>query len=273
MLSTYTQGTQQGCTARRFRRGKLAILTLQVAIHELSKALPEDQRPLALERVEVNDNCSFWLPNAGVTGGSTAAEGSCEAVRLACKKLVRPSAAPTPPHNLQPCNLAVHLACRKLVCPSPYPQSEVPSCVKPLRFRFRLQPTRELIGAAAECARSDSCGGVAGWCAMRSGHRARQVLRAGASASESRSDSADLFQSLSPGRGNAEACGGCQERPKLDVGGVNWRPAHLRPLPARCQAHGLCAVRWHRVRQARSVPDLAQPHPAADLPVLRVPGW
>ena len=59
-----------------------------MAIHELSKALPEAQRPLPLERVEVNDNATFYLPNAGITGGSTAAEGSCEAVRRACKQLV-----------------------------------------------------------------------------------------------------------------------------------------------------------------------------------------
>ena len=63
--------------------------SLQVAIHELSKALPEDQRPLPLDCVEINDNSSFWLPNSGATAGSTAAEGCCEAVRLACKKLVR----------------------------------------------------------------------------------------------------------------------------------------------------------------------------------------
>ena len=63
--------------------------SLQVAIHELSKALPEDQRPLPLGCVEINDNSSFWLPNSGATAGSTAAEGCCEAVRLACKKLVR----------------------------------------------------------------------------------------------------------------------------------------------------------------------------------------
>lgn len=62
---------------------------LQVAIHELSKALPEEQRPLPMECVAVNDNASFWLPNSGGTAGSTAAEGSCEAVRLACKELVR----------------------------------------------------------------------------------------------------------------------------------------------------------------------------------------
>lgn len=67
-----------------------------MAIHELSKALPEDQRPLPLERVEVNDNATFYLPNAGITGGSTAAEGSCEAVRLACKQLVRCIALITP---------------------------------------------------------------------------------------------------------------------------------------------------------------------------------
>jgi hypothetical protein len=65
-------------------------LNSQVAIHELSKALPEDQRPLPVECVAVNDNATFWLPNSGGTAGSTAAEGSCEAVRLACKKLVAP---------------------------------------------------------------------------------------------------------------------------------------------------------------------------------------
>ena len=57
-------------------------------MHELSKALPEDQRPLALDKVQVNDNYTFWLPNTGGTAGSTAAEGSCEAVRMACEKLV-----------------------------------------------------------------------------------------------------------------------------------------------------------------------------------------
>ena len=62
-----------------------------MAIHELSKALPEEQRPLPIECVAVNDNASFWLPNSGGTAGSTAAEGSCEAVRLACKELVRTS--------------------------------------------------------------------------------------------------------------------------------------------------------------------------------------
>ena len=60
----------------------------QVAVHELSKALPEDQRPLPLDKVQVNDNASFWLPNSGGTAGSTAAEGSCEAVRMACEQLV-----------------------------------------------------------------------------------------------------------------------------------------------------------------------------------------
>lgn len=69
-------------------RGKCLWAACQVAVHELSKALPEDQRPLPIERVEVNDNASFWLPNSGGTAGSTAAEGACEAVRLACKKLV-----------------------------------------------------------------------------------------------------------------------------------------------------------------------------------------
>ena len=58
-------------------------------MHELSKALPEDQRPLPLDKVQVNDNASFWLPNSGGTAGSTAAEGSCEAVRMACEQLVR----------------------------------------------------------------------------------------------------------------------------------------------------------------------------------------
>ena len=57
-------------------------------MHELSKALPEDQRPLPLDKVQVNDNASFWLPNSGGTAGSTAAEGSCEAVRMACEQLV-----------------------------------------------------------------------------------------------------------------------------------------------------------------------------------------
>ena len=67
---------------------ELAHFCRQVAIHELSKALPEEQRPLPIECVAVNDNASFWLPNSGGTAGSTAAEGSCEAVRLACKELV-----------------------------------------------------------------------------------------------------------------------------------------------------------------------------------------
>ena len=58
-------------------------------MHELSKALPEDQRPLPLDKVQVNDNASFWLPNSGGTAGSTAAEGSCEAVRMACEQLVQ----------------------------------------------------------------------------------------------------------------------------------------------------------------------------------------
>ena len=57
-------------------------------MHELSKALPEEQRPLALDKVQVNDNATFWLPNTGGTAGSTAAEGSCEAVRMACEQLV-----------------------------------------------------------------------------------------------------------------------------------------------------------------------------------------
>ena len=61
---------------------------VQVAVHELSKALPEEQRPLPLDKVQVNDNYTFWLPNTGGTAGSTAAEGSCEAVRMACEKLV-----------------------------------------------------------------------------------------------------------------------------------------------------------------------------------------
>ena len=63
-------------------------------MHELSKALPEDQRPLGLEKVEINDNATFWLPNSGGTAGSTAAEGSCEAVRMACQQLVQPHTAP-----------------------------------------------------------------------------------------------------------------------------------------------------------------------------------
>lgn len=58
-------------------------------MHELSKALPEDQRPLPLDKVQINDNYSFWLPNSGGTAGSTAAEGSCEAVRMACEQLVQ----------------------------------------------------------------------------------------------------------------------------------------------------------------------------------------
>ncbi|BDA48926.1 probable indole-3-acetaldehyde oxidase [Coccomyxa sp. Obi] len=66
----------------------------KVAIHELSKALPEEQRPLPMECVAVNDNASFWLPNSGGTAGSTAAEGSCEAVRLACKELVEKTLKP-----------------------------------------------------------------------------------------------------------------------------------------------------------------------------------
>lgn len=64
-----------------------------MAVHELSKALPEDQRPLGLEKVEINDNATFWLPNSGGTAGSTAAEGSCEAVRMACQQLVQPQHA------------------------------------------------------------------------------------------------------------------------------------------------------------------------------------
>ena len=71
-------------------RGRNKCVCVQVAVHELSKALPEEQRPLALDKVQVNDNFTFWLPNTGGTAGSTAAEGSCEAVRLACVQLVRP---------------------------------------------------------------------------------------------------------------------------------------------------------------------------------------
>lgn len=64
-------------------------------MHELSKALPEAQRPLPLDKVEVNDNASFWLPNSGGTAGSTAAEGSCEAVRMACQQLVSDGSSET----------------------------------------------------------------------------------------------------------------------------------------------------------------------------------
>lgn len=67
---------------------KISSCCVQVAVHELSKALPEEQRPLPLDKVQVNDNFTFWLPNTGGTAGSTAAEGSCEAVRMACEKLV-----------------------------------------------------------------------------------------------------------------------------------------------------------------------------------------
>ena len=68
-------------------------------MHELSKALPEDQRPLPLDKVQVNDNASFWLPNSGGTAGSTAAEGSCEAVRMACEQLVRQALIPHLHHS------------------------------------------------------------------------------------------------------------------------------------------------------------------------------
>ena len=83
-----TGGYRAGqCVAKEWFLGRAPLYTfpcwreqaaaLQVAVHELSKALPEEQRPLPLETVEVNDNSSFWLPNSGGTAGSTAAEGAC----------------------------------------------------------------------------------------------------------------------------------------------------------------------------------------------------
>lgn len=42
---------------------------LQVALHELSKALPEDLRPLPAHLVEVADNNTSALPNTGVDAG------------------------------------------------------------------------------------------------------------------------------------------------------------------------------------------------------------
>ncbi|KAK9918869.1 hypothetical protein WJX75_007680 [Coccomyxa subellipsoidea] len=95
VVSIFADGSVMVTTAgAELGQGMFTKVT-QVAIHELSKALPEDQRPLPVECVAVNDNATFWLPNSGGTAGSTAAEGSCEAVRLACKKLetLKPQAA------------------------------------------------------------------------------------------------------------------------------------------------------------------------------------
>eukprot|EP00200_Dunaliella_tertiolecta_P008210 CAMPEP_0202368174 /NCGR_PEP_ID=MMETSP1127-20130417/342_1 /ASSEMBLY_ACC=CAM_ASM_000462 /TAXON_ID=3047 /ORGANISM="Dunaliella tertiolecta, Strain CCMP1320" /LENGTH=1499 /DNA_ID=CAMNT_0048963543 /DNA_START=12 /DNA_END=4511 /DNA_ORIENTATION=+ len=66
----------------------LAVKVLQTAAYELSKALPESQRPLPLSTVRALDPSTHALPHFSLTGGSTTSEQACEAVRLACKQLV-----------------------------------------------------------------------------------------------------------------------------------------------------------------------------------------
>ena len=44
-------------------------MCVQVALHELSKCLPEGQRPMPAHLVEVADNNTSALPNTGMDAG------------------------------------------------------------------------------------------------------------------------------------------------------------------------------------------------------------
>ncbi|GAX76008.1 hypothetical protein CEUSTIGMA_g3451.t1 [Chlamydomonas eustigma] len=67
----------------------LITKVLQTASFELSQVIPEAQRPLPLEFFRTSDCSTAVLPHIGIAGGSTTSEQACEAVRLACQKLVK----------------------------------------------------------------------------------------------------------------------------------------------------------------------------------------
>jgi len=67
----------------------LITKVLQTACYELSKAVPESQRPLPLSLFRATDGSTHALPHNSLTGGSTTTEMACEAVRLACADLVK----------------------------------------------------------------------------------------------------------------------------------------------------------------------------------------
>ncbi|KAA6423444.1 MAG: Aldehyde oxidase, partial [Trebouxia sp. A1-2] len=95
LISLYPDGTVLvTCAGTEMGQG-LFTKVKQVALHELSKCLPEPQRPMPAHLVEVADNNTSALPNTGMDAGSTTAEGACESVRLACQQLVQNTLAPT----------------------------------------------------------------------------------------------------------------------------------------------------------------------------------
>ena len=53
---------------------------VQVALHELSKCLPEGQRPMPAHLVEVADNNTSALPNTGMDAGHTLSHPSSDPV-------------------------------------------------------------------------------------------------------------------------------------------------------------------------------------------------
>ncbi|KAK9795562.1 hypothetical protein WJX73_009750 [Symbiochloris irregularis] len=65
----------------------LSTKVKQMAAYELGLLLPEDQRPLSLDLIHINDTRSDIVPNAGPTWGSTGSESSAAAVQDACSQL------------------------------------------------------------------------------------------------------------------------------------------------------------------------------------------
>ena len=60
----------------------------QAAAYQLGLLLPPSQRPFPLDLIKVAASSSAVVPNGGPTWSSTGSEGSCQAVRLACDKIV-----------------------------------------------------------------------------------------------------------------------------------------------------------------------------------------
>lgn len=56
----------EGC---KQAEGVCVCVCVQVALHELSKCLPEEQRPMPAHLVEVADNNTSALPNTGMDAG------------------------------------------------------------------------------------------------------------------------------------------------------------------------------------------------------------
>ena len=60
----------------------------QSAAYQLGLILPPSQRPFPLDLIKVAASSSAVVPNAGPTWASTGSEGCCQAVRMACDKIV-----------------------------------------------------------------------------------------------------------------------------------------------------------------------------------------